>query len=97
MAAATIDINRLLEFRRDVLGGQVVVRGTRVTVQSVVGMHFDGCSPEQIAGTCDGVSVADVHAALAYYYAHQDELDRKHEAEQAAAQEAARKHGIELR
>ena len=97
MAAATIDINRLLEFRRDVLGGQVVVRGTRVTVQSIVGMHLDGYSPEDIALACDGVTLADVHAALAYYYTHKDELDRQHEAEQAAAQDAARQAGIEIR
>jgi uncharacterized protein (DUF433 family) len=97
MATATIDINRLLESRPDVLGGQVVVRGTRVTVQSIVGMHLDGYSPEDIALDCDGVTLADVHAALAYYYTHKDELDGQHRAEQAAAEAAAREVGIELR
>jgi uncharacterized protein (DUF433 family) len=97
MATATIDINQLLGFRPDVLGGQVVVRGTRVTVQSVVGMHLDGHTPEEIATACDGVTVADVHAALAYYYAHQDELARQHEAEQDGARKAARELGIEIR
>lgn len=97
MATATIDINSLLEFRPDVLGGRVVVRGTRVTVQSIVGSHLDGFSPEQIAEACEGVAVGDVHAALAYYYKHQAELDAEHEAETNAGETAARELGIEIR
>src|SRR5688572_28974832 len=68
--------------------GTVRVAGTRVTLATVVAHYRDGASAETIAERFPVLAPADVHAALAYYLRHRDELDR-HLAEQARAADAA--------
>lgn len=58
-----------------VLGGDPRIEGTRVGVFHVYRRRVDGGdSPEEIAAGFD-VSVAAVHAALAYAFAHPGEMD----------------------
>jgi uncharacterized protein (DUF433 family) len=49
--------------------------GTRVVM--VVMDKLNGLTPEQIHGAYSHLSLAQIHAALAYYYDHQDELDQE--------------------
>ena len=61
----------------DVRSGRVRIAGTRITVDDVVMMHLRlGLSLEQIVGKYQ-LDPAAVHAAMAYYYDHKDELDRR--------------------
>ncbi len=59
-----------------VAGGKPRVAGHRITVQDVVLWHERlALSADEIA-TEHGLSLADVYAALAYYYDHREEIDR---------------------
>jgi uncharacterized protein (DUF433 family) len=51
------------------------VCGTRVRVQDIAVDHeLHGLSPEQIAREYPHISLAKIHAALAYYFDHRDEI-----------------------
>ena len=59
------------------------IAGRRITVADVVIWHERlGQSPDEIAADHD-VTLADVYAALAYYFDHRDEIER-HVAEDRA-------------
>jgi len=52
----------------NVLGGSPRLAGTRIGVLHIYRQYQQGDSPEEIASRYDGVSLADVHAALAYAF-----------------------------
>ena len=52
----------------DVLGGDPRLNGTRIGVAHIHRRYEGGETPEAIAAGYGGVSVADVHAALAYAF-----------------------------
>jgi uncharacterized protein (DUF433 family) len=57
-------------------GGKPHIAGHRIKVQHIVIWHErQGKSPEEIAADYDGLTLGDVHAALAYYYDHRNEID----------------------
>lgn len=56
-------------------GGKAAIDHTRVRVNNVVFLHKQGHSPEQIRESYPDLSLAQVHAALVYYYDHQDEIE----------------------
>lgn len=59
----------------EVAGGKPRIAGHRITVQNVVIWHERmGLSADEIASHY-GLSLADVYAALAYYYDHRQEID----------------------
>ena len=61
-----------------VRGGRPVIAGTGIRVSDIVAYHLygDKLSAEQIASDFR-LSLGQVHAALAYYYLHQDEIDHE--------------------
>lgn len=63
-----------------VRGGRPVIAGTGIRVSDIVAYHRygDKLSPEEIADNFK-LSLGQVHAALAYYYLHQDEIDAEME------------------
>jgi uncharacterized protein (DUF433 family) len=57
--------------------GRPVVAGTGVCVSDIViAMLFHQRTPDELASDFD-LSLAQVHAALAYYYEHKSELDEE--------------------
>lgn len=59
-----------------VAGGQPRIAGRRIRVQDVAVWHERlGMGPDEIASEFD-LSLAEIHAALAYYFDHRDEIDR---------------------
>jgi len=57
-------------------GGKPHVAGHRVKVQHIASWHEQaGISPDEIVAAHPGLTLADVHAALAYYYDHRAEID----------------------
>ncbi|RIK81171.1 MAG: hypothetical protein DCC68_09520 [Planctomycetota bacterium] len=56
-------------------GGKARIAGHRIRVQDIVLWNEEGRSPEEIVGEFPQLSLADVHAALAYYFDHRDEID----------------------
>ena len=79
----------------DMRGGRPHIAGTRITVADIVIMHLRmGQSLEEIAGRYD-LDLADVYAAMAYYYDHRSEIDGSIEAGEAFA-EAFRRDNLSL-
>jgi uncharacterized protein (DUF433 family) len=73
MTIETLDQH--IELTPGVAGGKPRIAGHRVTVQNVVIWHERmGMSADEIATEYD-LSLADVYAALAYYYDHRQEID----------------------
>jgi len=73
-----------------VAGGRPHIAGHRVRVQDIVVWHDAmGLSPDEILARCSGLGLADVCAALAYYYDHADEI-RQHIAEDNGLADAVR-------
>ncbi|PSP68613.1 hypothetical protein BRC85_01875 [Halobacteriales archaeon QS_1_69_70] len=59
----------------DVLGGKATIAGHRVSVYQVGQLYLQGeYSPEDIADQL-GLSLSEVHMALAYYYDNPDEME----------------------
>ena len=64
-----------IETTPGVCGGQPRIAGHRIRVQDVVLWIEQGQSPDEIVSSFAQLSLADVHAALAYYYDHRQAMD----------------------
>src|SRR5471030_2675676 len=74
MATKTLDQH--IEITPGIAGGKPRIAGHRITVQNIAIWHERmGKSADEIASEYD-LTLADVHAALAYYFDHRDEIDR---------------------
>ncbi len=73
--ATTLDSH--IEITPGVAGGKPRIAGCRITVQNIViwHEHMDH-SVDEIAKEYD-LTLADVHAALAYYHDHRDAVDKR--------------------
>jgi uncharacterized protein (DUF433 family) len=59
-----------------VSGGKACVENTRIRVLDIVELHREGKSPERMLRVfAIPLSLAQIHAALAYYYDHREEVD----------------------
>jgi uncharacterized protein (DUF433 family) len=59
-----------------VCGGRACIAGHRIRVQDIVVWHEKrGYSPDEVVELFDGITLADVHAALAYYFDHREEIE----------------------
>jgi uncharacterized protein (DUF433 family) len=78
-------------------GGKPHILGHRIKVQHVVVWHErKGMSPTEIVVSHPTISLSDVHAALAYYYDHRDEIDAEIDAEEKYAAEIEAKYPSQL-
>lgn len=69
-----------------VCGGKPCVAGTRIRIQDIVIRTELGDSPDDIVRSYPHITLADVHAALAYYYDNRDAIDSQiREGEELAA------------
>ncbi len=58
-----------------VCGGKPRIAGHRITVQNIAIWHErGGMTPDEIVDQHPGITLADVYAALAYYWDHVDEV-----------------------
>lgn len=70
-------VARHIEVSTDLSGGRPRIVGTRVRVQDVVVCYeLQGMMPDEIVAGYPHVTLADVHAALAYYHDHRDTIRR---------------------
>ncbi len=76
--------------------GKPRIAGTRMSVAAIVEMYLEmGQSLEEIASKYD-LSLASVYAAMAYYYDHQQEIDRHTAESEAFVEEFKRKNPSRL-
>ncbi|UKO99920.1 DUF433 domain-containing protein [Nostoc sp. UHCC 0870] len=74
---AIVDIGTLIVRTPEVCGGRPCIAGTRMTVQNIVMDSQAGLSGQDIVREYPHLSLAQVYAALAYYYANQEAMDQE--------------------
>ncbi len=75
-------------------GPKARIAGHRVRVEDIVIWHERlGLSPDQIVDDIPTITLADVYAALAYYWDHREEIDRQIEAGRAFSEEMRSRSG----
>ena len=72
----SMEPTRHIEITPGTCSGRPRVRGTRIRVANVVRWTEQGQSPEEIVTDYPQISLADVHAALAFYFDNQEAMDR---------------------
>jgi uncharacterized protein (DUF433 family) len=72
--STTATLEGMIIQEEGVRGGRPTIRGTGVTVRSVVGYYRLGQVPEEIAHELS-ISLAGVYAALAYYHLNRDAIE----------------------
>jgi uncharacterized protein (DUF433 family) len=61
-----------------ICGDRPCIAGTRIRVQDVYTWHdIEGVSPDEIVSRFPQLSLADVYAALTYYWDHRDEIQQQ--------------------
>jgi uncharacterized protein (DUF433 family) len=77
-----------------ICGGRPRIDGHRIQVEDVAIWHERmGMSPDEIVSEYPSITLADVHAALAYYYENRDRIDADIEAAKRYAEEMKAKAG----
>lgn len=65
-----------IEKTAGVCGGRACIAGHRVRVQDIVVWHEKrGYSPDEIVDMFPGITLADVYAALTYYFDNKQEIE----------------------
>lgn len=60
-----------------ICGGKPCIAGHRIRVQDIVILHFyQGMDSYEIASQYPGITLADIYAALAYYYDNMEEINQ---------------------
>jgi uncharacterized protein (DUF433 family) len=81
-----------------VCGGRACIAGHRIRVMDVVVCHeMRGMCPEEIVYQYPGISLADVHAALAYYLDNREEIKAEFRKDQEWAEYAEANYPSRLR
>jgi uncharacterized protein (DUF433 family) len=76
-------------------GGRPIIRGTGVSVQTIVEQTRLGRAPAQIVEDYDGVlTLAQVHDALSYFYEHQAEIEQDIARNRAALRQGPQKAAL---
>jgi len=90
--ANIIDIGTLIIRTPDIRGGRPRIAGTGISVRRIVGWYKLGLSPEEIADRIGHLTLAQVHAALAYYHVNQEEIEADIASEEDEAERLEREH-----
>jgi uncharacterized protein (DUF433 family) len=97
VTAVITNIGKLITRSPEIRGGRPRIAGTGVTVQRIVGWYKLGLSPEEIADRIGHLTLAQVHAALAYYHANCGEIEADIAAEEAEGDRIEKEHYLSLR
>jgi len=81
-----------------VCGGNACIDGTRIRVMDVVCLLKEGHAPEQMLGVFSvSLTLGQVHAALAYYYDHREEIEAAFAVEDEIDAETERRRAEHLK
>lgn len=87
-----VEIGSLITQTPGICGGRPRIAGTGVSVRRVVIWYKLGFTPEEIADRIGHLSLAQVHAALAYYHANRERIEADLAAEEAEADQLEEKY-----
>jgi len=90
--ATVTETGSLISRRPDIRSGRPCIVGTGVSVRRIAQWYNMGLVPEEIVRKFGHLSLAQVHAALAYYHANQAEIDADLEAEARDADALEQRH-----
>lgn len=82
MASVLVDIGCLITSDPQIQAGHPIVAGTGTTLGRIAALYKQG-SADDIVADKDYLTLAQVHAALAYYYTNQQAIDKDLAAEAA--------------
>ena len=71
----SVELDSLLTHSPEVRHDRVRIAGTGITVHRIAALSNLGHSPEEIVRKYKHLSLAGVHAALAYYHANREQVD----------------------
>jgi uncharacterized protein (DUF433 family) len=77
----SVELDSLLTHSQDVRNDRVRIAGTGITVHRVAVLSNLGHSPEEIVRKYKHLTLAGVHAALAYYHANREQVDSELDAD----------------
>ena len=86
-----VEIGSLIDRDLSIRAGRPKIAGTGVTVMRVAAWYKMGLTPEEIATRYGHLSLAQVHAALAYYHANSEEIEADLAQEEAFTDSVDRK------
>jgi uncharacterized protein (DUF433 family) len=87
---STVEVGSLIDRDPAIRAGRPKIAGTGVTVMRVAAWYKMGLSPEEIATQYGHLSLAQVHAALAYYHANPEEIEADLSEEEAFVENVER-------
>jgi uncharacterized protein (DUF433 family) len=90
--ATAVDIGTLIVCTPNIRGGRPRIAGTGITVENIVRWDRMGLIPEEIVLDHPHVPLAGVYAAMAYYHANREEIDRGIEEEDALYHQLEQQH-----
>ena len=93
-AQPTVEIGSMIIRTPGICGGRPRITGTGMSVRRVVIWYKLGLTPEEIADRVGPLSLAQVHAALAYYHANREEIETALAAEEAEADRLEQEHAV---
>jgi uncharacterized protein (DUF433 family) len=73
--ATDVHLGSLIESNPDIRKGRPCIAGTGVTVRRIAQWYRLGHGPEEIANRIGHLSLAQIHAALAYYHANREAIE----------------------
>ncbi len=87
-----------IETTPGICSGKPRIAGTRIRVQDIyVWYELQGMSTDAIVDAYPHLTLADVHAALAYYYDHRDTIHKDIEADRALINAMKQRYPSKLR
>jgi uncharacterized protein (DUF433 family) len=79
-------ITQHIEKTPGIVGGKARIAGHRIRVMDIVVWHEKrAMSPDEIVAMFPGITLADVHAALAYYFDYREEIEAEFRKDAEAA------------
>ncbi|MGK7925856.1 MAG: DUF433 domain-containing protein [Spirulina sp.] len=75
MTKTLIDIGTLIVTTPDICGGRPRINETRITVQRIATWYKMGMTAKKIVAEIPHLNLAQVHAALAYFYVNRERIE----------------------
>lgn len=88
--APATELGAMIVCTPDIVGGKPRIKGHRIAVHRVAGWWKLGLTVEEIGERLSTLAPAEIHAALAYYHLHRDEIERYLEEERTASRNLKR-------
>ena len=91
------DLGAMIVHTPGILGGKPRIKGHRIAVHRVAGWWKLGLTIEEIGERLSALAPAEIHAALAYYHLHREEIESCLEDERTLCQSHERERSTQAR